>query len=301
MGRKRSVRGVRHLFLLSFQVDPTEEAGSKEESMCPCHSALAGWTESLPEEVQQKRRLLLWQQPRLLGTRCTTGWGGWQRPGLCRSQRILRKPESPKEAVSTNRNVSLPALPLWPSWQGIFLWALQTREQSLCQASSTGQVSTAQPVQPCQHAKDGSPLLACLLMRPRAPIGSTGLCRSLTPAGFLPETGPGVFCLPTPRDTWPRGRPSWRKQLCIPRSSKWTCAHCLLTALRLPPVRFKRLCSSVPILPSPASPAARHTHKRLCLSIYVHGFIFPLPPLSQRGSQFPFNLSKPRRPPQHPA
>lgn len=59
MGRKRSVRGVRHLFLLSFQVDPTEEAGSKEESMCPCHSALAGWTESLPEEVQQKRRLLL--------------------------------------------------------------------------------------------------------------------------------------------------------------------------------------------------------------------------------------------------
>lgn len=73
------------------------------------------------------------------------------------------------------------------------------------------------------------------------------------------------------------------------------------TACSLLSVRFKRLCSSVPILPSPASPAARHTHKRPCLSIYVHGFIFPLPPLSQRGSQFPFNLSKPRRPLQHPA
>lgn len=66
MGRKKSVWGVGHLFPLSFQVDPMEEAGSKEESMCPCHSALAGWTELLPKEVQQKRRLLLRQLPGLL-------------------------------------------------------------------------------------------------------------------------------------------------------------------------------------------------------------------------------------------
>lgn len=46
-----------------------------------------------------------------------------------------------------------PPAPLWLSWQGIFLWALQTGEESIRQTTATGQVPPASPGPQCQDAE----------------------------------------------------------------------------------------------------------------------------------------------------